>query len=377
MTEQLVMVGIAAGAIAVSAQTPAPKPPPEAATIAVGWAALANGDARRGSEIGAAALQQFPRNPAALSLYVQAEVARGGSAAGLAAYERWLGTKRLENAYVLRHVALGVLREAAANDSAANLRREAYMALADEGDAPAMDDIRRNAAANGLVENQILGKLGDEAAIRRLIATLKTTPGTREQLITALAATRSPLVVPPLIQLLSDRNDITRAAAADALGVLGATQAVAQIRPLLGENEMPYVRMTAAGALYRLNDASGLAFLRQMQNSEHPQVRLDALRTMSQDPDPSWQSAVRALAHDPDANIRRQAAELIAPYDLETARAVLEELNSDGNLAIREEAARIFVEKVATDLTALRRYLHGPDGLIKARSANRILALTR
>jgi hypothetical protein len=56
---------------------------------------------------------------------------------------------------------------------------------------------------------------------------------------------------------------------------------------------------------------------------------------------------------------------------------VLTQLQSSGNLAIREEAGRALAERVVNDFAGLRRMLHSPDAGTRVRAAARILELTR
>ena len=93
-----------------------------------------------------------------------------------------------------------------------------------------------------------------------LIAQLKSTPGSKAQIIEALAASGSPLAVPPLRALLTDQNDLNRSAAAEGLGRLGAREAIPQLRPC---STIRFSRSSCrrAGALFRLNDSSGLSIL--------------------------------------------------------------------------------------------------------------------
>jgi HEAT repeat protein len=372
-----ILLWIALGSCMAAAQAPQQTPAmSQAVSLAQGWAYLAQLNPAKAIEQATLALQKNPRNTDAASLLVQATIQRDGAAAGLTAYERWLGARRLDEAHILRHVALAELREQAKDTNAPHLRRAAYLALAAEGDPQALIDLDRNFRAGGLAETQILSSLGSDDATRKLIAQLDTTPGSRVQLISALGASHNKLAVAPLVGLLSDANADTRAFAAEALGQLGQKEAVEPLKKLLTGQPTPVVLM-AAGALFRLDDMSGLALLREKENSEYPGVRLAALRLTAANPDETWLRGVRALAQDPDPDIRRQAAELIAPFDPETARTVVMGLMTDSNIAIREDAVRLFVEKVITDVATLRRYLHSTDSLERIHAADRLLALTR
>jgi HEAT repeat protein len=222
----------------------------------------------------------------------------------------------------------------------------------------------------------LLAQLGSEPAVKSLIAQLKSGQGSRLTLIEALASSRSPLAVRPLVDLLKEFNPDIRAAAADALGKLGAADAVDALRPLL-DDQVFSVRFAAASALLRLHDTSGLTFLNELQVSEHAMVRVTALEALSVNPNQAWISSVLSLLQDPDAQVRLAAARLAAPYDLAAAQRVIEGLQRDGNLAIREAASKVYVEQVAVDFAVLRRLLHASEPVTRVRAAGRILALTR
>ena len=111
--------------------------------------------------------------------------------------------------------------------------------------------------------------------------------------------------------------------------------------------------------------------------SEYATVRLGAAELMSGTPNPTWQSVVKALLNEPDELVQLRAASLIAPYDPQAATATLERLGQSGNMTIREEAAKVYLQRLASDFASLRRYLRNPDAVIGVRAASRILELTR
>lgn len=345
-----------------------------AAVLARGWGALAEGDLKTAASAAQKALADSPRSAAAVALAVEVEIARGGSAAGLDAYERWLGAKRVEAAHVLRRVATAYLQDAVRQKEAGASRVEALKALVADGDPDARASLAA-AGPTGVLEARLLASLGDETAVRTLIAQLQSLPDKRGT-IDALVESRSPLAFAPLVEMLSDARDENRAAAADGLGRLGARDAIDRITPLLQDPSFP-VRMTAAKALYRLGDDGGAQLLEQLLASEHASVRMGAAEALSVRPGGNWQSVARALADDPDETVQLQAARLMAPYDRELAQRVLERLQRSENPAVREEAGRIFTERVAHDFASLRGLLRSPDRVTATRAASRILELTR
>lgn len=374
---QLTIVFIAAGLCTVAtASQQQGAPSAEPATLAQGWTLLAKGDPAAAASIASQQLARDQYSAAALVLLVDADLARGGASAGLSAYERWLGSRRFENAYVLRRVARAMLVEATGKQSNAAARVEALKALAADGDRDAASRLEQAAAPTRIAETRALAALGNEGAVKILIAQLSSFPGSKTPIIDALGDSGSPLAVPHLKALLSDRNDLNRAAAADALGRLGAREAIDQVKPLLKDQSFT-VRLKAAGALVRLNDMSGLSLLTELSSSEHAGVRVAAARELASQPDASWQSLVRSLTTDTDPAVRLEAARLIAPYDQPLASSVLDALMRDANVGIREAASDVLVQRVASDFTTLRTLLHSGDMLVRVRAAGRILDITR
>src|SRR5689334_25342574 len=70
-----------------------------AARLADGWASLGKGDAAAASRVAWQELARDPGNVGALSLAVEADLPKG-STAGLATYEKWLGSRRVDSPYV-------------------------------------------------------------------------------------------------------------------------------------------------------------------------------------------------------------------------------------------------------------------------------------
>ena len=362
-------VAAQAGAAAQAAASPT-----RAAVLAQGWTALAQGQLGRASSAAQQVLNQSPRDAGAVALAVEVEITRGGASAGLDAYERWLGAKNVDAAYVLRRVASAYL-DSAAHQQQSVTRLSALKALMDDGDPEAAAALNKAIAAGGIAESRAVASTGNSRAVKALIAQLQSMPdklGTMK----ALAESGSELAIPPLVGMLSDPNDDNRAGAADALGRLGARGAIDQIKPLLNDRNFT-VKLNAASALYRLDDNSGAQLLDQLLASEHPAIQLAAADALSVRPGGAWQNVVRVLTGNPDQLIQLTAARLIAPYDRDLAESVLERLRQSENLAIREEAVRVLAEKVANDFRTLRRLLRSGDATTVVAAADRILELTR
>lgn len=374
----LALVAPGAGRPAAQGQTPSVASQ-EALLVAQGWGYLSSGDSVRASTIAAQAMSQFPLSEAALALGVEAEIAREGSQAALVLYERWLGTRRMDEPYGLRRVARAALREALRD---VTTRSAALEALIADGDRDAIAQATTGSAAGKFLDTQALAEVGNEAAVKTLIGQLDTLPGAKNQIIAALAASHSRLAIPPLIKLLDDPNDVVQASAADALGQVGAIEAINKIRPKLDEKNPYYVRFSAARALGRLGDASGTAFLRDsMSRASDPSasmLRVQAAAALAAiGPDTGWIDTARVLLSDPDPNVRAEAAQIVAPYNNAIAKDILTALGNDPNPAIRQKSAQILAKTVAGDFATLRVLLRAPDPEARTYAAARILEITR
>jgi HEAT repeat protein len=343
--------------------------------LAEGWTALGTGDVAKAGKAADRALADAPRSAAAVALAVEVDIARGGPLAGLDVYERWLDGRRVDDAYVLRRIAQAHLK-AVAKEKRAPASAEALKALTADGDQDAAAQLATAAASGGGQETVLLASIGDRHAIDALIERVQGLWPGKVTAIDALGNSGSPRAVPVLVKQLGDPQDSVRAAAAEALGKLGATDAIPQLKSLLND-PVSTVQFAAAGALYRLQDYSGVNMLDGLLTSEHATVRLSGAELMASAPSPTWQAVVKALLNEPDESVQLAAARLIAPYDPQAATATLDRLEQSGNMTIREEAAKTYVQRLAADFASLRRYLRNSDRVITVRAASRILELTR
>jgi hypothetical protein len=342
----------------------------ETAEIASGWALLAQGSAAEAAGKAQQVLARSPRSAAALTLFIEAEAARAGSASALTAYETWLGTRALEEAGVLRRIAQAVLREESAQQRDARARAEAVRALQADGERVSTRAEPRDAQAASTTRTDVAP--GDEQALlnalKRGAADVRT--------IDAIGDSGNKAAVPLLIERLKDQRVEIRAAAVDAIAKLGDADVVPRLKPLLTDTAAA-VRLRAAGALLRLGDASGSQVLQQFMTSPVPQLRLAAAEAMAASPDATWQGLVRELAAGDDPEIQARAARLLAPHDPDASRKVLESLGGHENPAIRDLASHALGELLPSDLSALRVLLRNTAPLPRVRVAARILEVTR
>lgn len=369
-----VMLSIAAG---LSAQTPAFQTSAQSPDVLLkqGWNLLDQQDLTGASAVARALIDKFPKNPLVEALVVEVTIATSGPIAGLGSYEGWLGSGNDEDRDVFRRVARGFLRAAAADKTRITPRVEALDALLTDGDPAAAGLMDVEAPSKLLPETPLLAARGDERATRLLIELLQNPLANRPLAIGGLARSHSALAVKPLISLLTDMDTGLRVAAIDALGQLGFSEAISSLKPLLTDQVFD-VRLAAASALLQLHDLSGLPWLRELEQSEYPGTRLTAANATKSAADPAWVENVRRLTRDPDVNIRRRAAQLLAPHDPDTARDVLKAVLADDNPAEREAAGQAYV-LVATDPVVLRTYLKSTDRLLRVRAAARILEQLR
>lgn len=360
-------------------QPPSPPQPPafqidtEAAGLMQGWALMAQGQHGLAESHAATVLQKFPRSVAVAVLAIEASLAASGPEAGLQQYDRWMGSRTVEDPSLLRLVALGVLRAEARQDSPA--RSEALRLLAREPDFDAAA-LLPGPGASGGAPPRVLAALGNEEAVAQVIEELKSGTSNKLAAIEALGASRSPRAEAAVTVELTDARPEVRAAAADALGRLQARGAQPKLRELL-DDPFSFVRVRAAAALLALDDAAGLPLLRELLVSETPASQLMGAEALAGSPDANWLETVRSLARTGEPTVRLAAARLLAPHDPALARSVTESLAQDANPAVRALASRTFVHTASGDLAALRRLLRAEDPLTRVRAAGHILAATR
>jgi HEAT repeat protein len=349
----------------------------EAIELTNGWGLLAQGLPNDAAARAQRVLAAYPRSAAALVLAVEAEIARGGGGAGLAVYEQWIGARPLEEPSTVRRIAFALLHELARDQKAGAARLEAVRALAADGDESASQLLAAAVVGGKMPETRVLASMGNEAAVRALIADLEKGGSNPVTAIQALADSGSRTAVAPISARLKSPSPEVRAAAVEALGELGQRYPLAdRIKPLLSD-PVSLVRVKAAGALVGLGDMSGLQLLQELATSEAAVSRLIAAQAMASQPDAQWLDLVRRLTSEAEPEVRVGAATLLVPHDPEMARKVLDEALRDGNPAIRQMVEEASLELLPADLRSLRLMLRSSAALARARAAGRILALVR
>jgi HEAT repeat protein len=347
----------------------------EATALASGWTLLIQGGSAEAAQQAAQLLARNPRSIPALSLLIEADIVRAGSATALASYESWLGARTLEEPGILRRIARGTLYEFARQDRDVAARAEALKALAADGDPDAVAVIVASAAGRE-TDMRLLASLGNPEAVDRVAAQLKSMTGLKLREIRVLGESGAPKAAASLIPVLSDPMPQNRAVAAEALGTLGRQDVIPHLKALL-KDEHGQVRLAASGALFRLGDSSGEALLRELAASNNMADRRAAAMLMASRPDEAWKALVRGLGTAPDPTTRLEAAKLLAEHDPEFARSIFDTLRTDENLAIREETDLALAQSPVSGFQALRQFLRTGTGLVKVRAGARLLVMTR
>jgi len=385
----VIALGVSAPLLLSAQQTATRRPEAisieESTLLTNGWANLAQGDQSKAAQVLETLRATYPRSVHVLDLGVEIDIARSGPLAALDGYDRWHGGRSLESPFTLRRIARALLGEAAKAGNPSSIARvEALVALDADGDTAAHAQLVAAAAGGSLAELAALAERGNESAVANVV-TLVGRPETANKLglIRSLVASGSRQAAPPLTAILQDtrQRPELQAAAASGLAELGVNTSanMARLHALLAAaNSPPEVKVAAAGALLRFGDQSGASLLRRHLESPVPDMRLRAAQALARDPTTQWRTVVAGLLQEAgEATVQLGAAELMAPVDRELAKATLERLLHDRDLATREQAGRLLARDVATDLPTLRTLLRSADPQVQASAAGRVLELTR
>jgi len=155
----------------------------------------------------------------------------------------------------------------------------------------------------------------------------------------------------------SDDDAAVRGAAVDALDELGQAALEQLLQELTGTSgseaewvtarkfaralkaDRPELRMAAANALGRLDDASGLQHLVEALDDEDSRVRLRACQACGTFADPRSVPALTERLDDDDPRVRRAAANALGNVGTDQALAPLLDLLDDGDESLRRIAA--------------------------------------
>ncbi len=290
-----------------------------------------------------------------------------------------------EDVFLLQPIAAGVL-EAQSRSADLGLRVAALQALAEAGESTAVTRLGAiAAAADGRgIADEALARAADAGAVARLSRRVAA-PNPRADVSSAietLAAVKAPGAAATIAAALDPARAMpTKMAAARALGELGASDAIPQLKRALQDPEPP-VRMAAAAALARLGDTSGADLLREMESSPVSDIRLMAAAASAPgNPAGAWVGTATGALTDPDPLARLSAARLLVAHAADPAQglAVLNAALADPNPALRLAAAHAVEdfprEILGNDVPALRRLLRDGDPRVRIMAAGALLRL--
>ena len=210
---------------------------------------------------------------------------------------------------------------------------------------PPRPSSRRPSTKGGTAERRVLASIGNEQGSQRTRRRLEERNRQCDDDHRGAGASGSKAAIAPLTERLQNPSPEIRGAAVEGLGKLGSSfDVVARIKPLLND-PTSYVRVKAAGALYGLNDMSGLQVLQDLLQAEPAASRLIAVQAMASRPD----LALARSCATPDVGRRTGGQGGCRPPACPArpgagAEKCSQGAMSDGNPAIREMASEAFGE---------------------------------
>jgi len=334
------------------------QPGSDATALSRAYAALAAGRTADAQRVAEQLLADQPRHHGAATVAVLA-ASSSGSVTALDVYEAWLTASRHEDAFMLEPVAIAVLGQLGSGGGIVQDEAKALLASLGVGGAP------------GSPKPQTTADRG-----RELAADLGSAEGGSKVLrLRSLALTGYRDAAPQVLRLLTDPTPEIRAAAADTLGQLGASEAVTPLQAALADTASE-VRVSAALALHRLGDASGDALVTELLASGIPDMQLQAADAMEADSPASWVPYIEPLLASDAPMTRLNAARLMLPVAPDKARPVLEGLFAHDNPVVVGEMAKTLVDQRLADLPTIRRLLRHPSSQARLQGATALMRLT-
>jgi hypothetical protein len=330
------------------------------------WTALAQNRLDESAQIAEQVLATSPGLAhAATGLLVRIEASRDRLRPALTAYERWLGTSRREDRFLLYPVAQQILQTLSRSADPA-MRAAATARLLGAG-FPAGG----GTGAQDLTSVAGRAQGGDPDAQQQLADLVAANDATvRTGTVEALAASGAS-AVPQLARLLSNRSPQVRAAAAEALGTIGGPQAVSALEAARNDQD-PYVRLRVAVALALAGDQQAITIVTNALASPVGDIRLTAAEAFRDNPTPASEAAVRAALSDPNPLTRAHAAALLS--DTGEGEQTVVGLLNDANPTVREEAARTIEQRFTSDVALIRSMLASDDPWIRLYGSGALLA---
>ena len=245
--------------------------------------------------------------------------------------------------------ALPRLRERFGVETDEAVRREiasAFGAMDDKAALPLLIAAIRHATAPESVREASLASvetIGTDAAIGALVDLLREAglkPGAAARLVAAAGRFKARAAVPTIVAMLAHADPKVRAAAAEALGKIGDTDATPRVRPLLKDESLD-VRKAAIAAVAALKDRESIPALILAAESEPTQY--EATVALAAMPDiRALHVHLRGLSHR-SQDVRKASVTALSAIRDE-ARPALE------RLAGRKETADLGPARASQDL---------------------------
>ena len=348
----------------------------EAQAIESAKALKAAGRAAEAADAMAAVLKKSPASQDAAMFQVETLVELNRYDEAIKTYDGYIAALKKPDLAVLSRLGRAdLVRTARTKADQLVLRAQTLERLARQGDADALAALRQQAGSTSTVSPEslapvvALARLRDKAGEARLGEMLKSgTPNERAQVVQAIGQGNVRSQAPRLIPLLSDSEVNIRNAAAVALGLLQAKEAIPQLRNSFQNDEAGSVKMFAAVALKQAGDASADTFLEGLLAKGHPEVQVIAAGAwqFSTSKSPAWEKASRTLLASANDVHRLRAAELLASVDPAAAKTVLNSALASPNPLLRSGAARVLESRPELADAAIARRLLG-DAVIGVR----------
>jgi HEAT repeat protein len=224
-----------------------------------------------------------------------------------------------------------------------NTLHESVLAPLREALADTAADIRR-AAASALQRLAAFGKLSPDAIAATVpplcTAALAPDASVRKDAIEALRSFAHPGALPALMQLASQRDEETRAAAHKALGAFGGAEVEAQLVRGLRDRSLA-VQVAAAQGLAHLRPLTRWQELLPKLRHSHTsgEVRAALAEALAQVGTPEALAALEAVMRDPDDWLRRKVCEALLEVECPQLIPGLLDLLDDEEEGVRAAAA--------------------------------------
>jgi HEAT repeat protein len=363
----------------VSTESPSPK-----ALVEQARAARSKGDTKAALRLVDEAIEKQPTFRDAAALKIDLSATAGDLPGAFAAYDRYVASSQGRgDRALLAPIGRGALRELRSNDLT-EVRAAALAALAASGDAAARKELERATATKDSpppsAVDAALARLGDETAAARFADRIRQ--GGLPARLSAIEASKDFTTSPPavtraLVAALGDKDNVVRAAAAQAVGRLKIAEAVPVLRRALGEPGSYLVRISAAASLHRLGDPAGDELLGQALAGDIVEAKAFAASAYAPGESAIWRPTMESVLARSTGIDALTAAEVLLAVDSPAARQQVDQAASDANPSIRAQAARIAGRQPEASASTVRRLLEDDSPLVRFYVAEGLLRSER